>query len=150
MDPVTLAAATVGLLVPFFKRLGEKVLDRAGSDLADVAAAKVEALYERVKAKLTGDDYNAALLKGVQADPDSSSKQANLQTVLVDQVQQDDGFRTALERLVAEAEAAGAVRIQASNTGAVAGRDFIQRGSGTNIGRDQVNYGDSPTERPGA
>ena len=154
MDPVTLAAAAVGLLVPFFKRVGEHVLDRAGSDLADAAASKVEALYERVKAKLSGDDYNATLLKGAEANPDSPSRQANLQGVLVEQIEQDKGFKAALERLVADAEAAGAVTIQATDAGAVAGRDFhmTAEGGGTNIGRDQVNYArptsPPPTTRP--
>jgi hypothetical protein len=151
MDPVTLATAAVTLLVPFFKRLGEKALDRAGGDLADAAEAKVEALYERIKAKLVGDDYNGALLQGVEADPDSPNRRANLQGALVEQLQQDEGFKAALERLVTEAQAAGAmVSIQASNTGAVAGRDFRQEvhGKGANIGRDQINYGRSSASPP--
>jgi hypothetical protein len=148
MDPVTLATAAVGLLVPFFKRLTEKVLDRAGSDLADAAEAKVEALYERVKAKFTGDDYTAALLQGAEANPDSPSRQANLQSALVEQLEEDEGFKVALERLVTDAEAAGAVQIEATDTGAVAGRDFHQtaQGGGTNIGRDQISY--APPPRP--
>jgi hypothetical protein len=79
-DPVSLAAAAIGLLVPFLKKLGHKTLERVSDDLADAADAYVQGLYERVKAKLVGDEYTAGLLKGVEAQPDNQARQANLQT----------------------------------------------------------------------
>lgn len=149
MDPVTLAGLAVGLLVPFVKKLGEKVADRISDGLADAADGKVRALYEQVRAKLAKDRYTAELLEGVEAEPDSGLRRTNLEATLAEELGKDEGFASAVEQLVAEAQQAGAVvvPIQAGDTGAIAGRDFVQRG-GTNIGRDQVNYGTSPPVPP--
>jgi hypothetical protein len=146
VDPVSLAVGAVQLLVPFFRSLGDKLLGRVADDLSEAAAARVDALYERIKGALSPDPYDTALLEGAKAQPDDQTRQRNLQGVLVKYATEDDAFAADLAQLIAEAEDAGAVKIQVQDSGAFAGRDFKQIGN-TNIGRDQINN-PSPTIQP--
>lgn len=143
MDPVSLAVAAVELLIPFFRRVHDKVLDRFATDISDAVAAKAEVLYGRLRTALSGDPYDIALLEGARAEPDDQARLANLQAALVKRATEDDAFAAQLSELVAEAERSGAVRIQVRDAGAFAGRDFNQVGV-TNIGRDQINHPSSP------
>ncbi len=145
MEPLSLAAAALALLVPFFKQAAGKLAERAGEAVADTALPKVRALYERVRAKLAPGSYEGALLDGVQAEPDDAGRQEILKAELAKVIADDRGFATELGRLVDEAEKAGGVQIVATDTGVVAGRDVHQRGKYV-AGRDMTIGGSSPEE----
>jgi hypothetical protein len=145
VDPLSLAAVAVGLLVPLFKQTADKLAERAGEAIADAALPKLKALYDRVRAKLAPGSYQAALLDGVEAEPDDPARQEVLKAELAKLLREDRQFAADLERLVGEAEAAGGARITATDTGVVAGRDAHLHGQYVS-GRD-MTVG-SPTEPP--
>jgi hypothetical protein len=134
MDPITLAGAALGLLTPFFKKLGEKVMDAA----AGAAVDKVQALYERIRARLGGDPYDTQLLAGVEADPDSGSRQRNLRDRLQELLESDPEFRSEVEGLVADATTAGATVVTANASGVTAGGNVAMTAGGDAVGRDKI------------
>jgi hypothetical protein len=157
MEPLSLAAAAVGLLAPYLQQTAGVLADRAGQAIADAALPKVKALYERVRAKLTPGSYQGALLDGVQEAPEDPGRQEILKAELAKVIRQDPEFAAELERLVTEAQAAGGVRITATDAGVVAGRDVHQQAGGDvvgrdkiggdQVGRDKISYAPPPTER---
>ena len=150
MDPLSLAAVAVGLLVPLFRQTADKLAERAGEAIADAALPKLKALYDRVRAKLAPGSYQAVLLDGVETEPDDPARQEVLKAELAKLLRQDRQFAADLERLVgeAEAEAAGGARITATDTGVVAGRDAHLRGQYV-AGRDMtVGPPTDPEPRP--
>jgi hypothetical protein len=133
MDPATLAAAAVGLLIPFLKSVGEKIADRSG----DVVVSKLGTLYERIRDRLRGDSYEEQLLAGVAADPASQSRQRNLQSRLAELFETDDTFRADIESMVQEAHTAGAPTVVAESSGITAGGNVVQSAGGDAVGRNK-------------
>jgi len=146
VEPLSLAAAAVGLLVPYFQQAAGQVAERAGEALADAGLSKVKALYARVRAKLAPGSYRGALLEGVQAEPEDPGRLEILQAELAKLIAADPQFAGELERLVADAEQAGAVRVTAIGSGMVAGRDVHQRGRYA-AGRD-MTISSPPSKQP--
>jgi hypothetical protein len=138
MDPVALAAAAVALLAPYLQQAGGVLADRAGQAIADAALPKVKALYERIRAKLRSHSYQGALLDGVQEAPEDPGRQEILTAELAKIIGQDPQFAAELERLVSEAQAAGGVRITASDAGVVAAGNVYQQAGGDVVGRDKI------------
>jgi hypothetical protein len=157
MDPFSLAAAAVALLVPFFRETASGIAERTGEMIAESALPKVKALYARVRAKLGPGSYRGALLDGVQEDPDDTGRQQILKTELAKVIGEDHEFATELARLVNDAQAAGGVQIKADGAGVVAGRDVHQwaggdvvagdKVGGDKVGHDKITYAPPPTER---
>jgi hypothetical protein len=144
VEPLSLAAAAVGLLVPFFKETAGKLAERASEAIAEAAVPSVKRLYEFVRAKLAPGSYQGALLDGVQVEPDDAGRQEILKAELAKLVAQDQQFATELARLVGEAQQAGGVQIAATDAGVVAGRDANLRGRYV-AGRD-LRIGEVPEE----
>jgi hypothetical protein len=128
MDSVSLANAAVALLGPYFAQTAGAFATRAGESIADATVPKVRAVYERLRARLTPDSYQGALLEGVQAQPDDPGRQEILKAELAKLLAQDPGFAAELADLVEQAERASGVRIVATDAGVVAGRDANLRG----------------------
>jgi hypothetical protein len=157
MEPVSLAAAAVGLLAPYLQQTAGVLADRAGQAIADAALPKVKALYERIRGKLRPGSYQEALLEGVREAPEDPGRQEILKAELAKIISQDPQFAAELERLVTEARAAGGVRITATDAGVVAagdvqqwaGGDVVGRDKigGDQVGRDKISYAPPPTER---
>jgi hypothetical protein len=148
MDPQSLAAAAVGLLASFFGQAGGALAERSGELVAESGLTRLKALYEWVRSKLIPGSYQGALLDGVQAEPDNADRQEILKAELARLIDQDQEFAAGLERLVAEVERAGGVRLTAVDTGVVAGRDVLQHGHYV-AGRDMTVIGKGPRkEKP--
>jgi hypothetical protein len=128
MEPVTLAATAVRLLLPLFGRAAGKGADRLGESVADAGTSAARSLYERIKAKLTSGSYGSALLDGVEERPEDPHRQQNLAAELATALADDPGFAADLRRLVTEAAQGPDAEITATGTGAVAGRDVHQTG----------------------
>ena len=123
MEPLSLAAAAVALLVPYLQQASGVLAYRTGEAVADAALPKVKALYERVRSKLSPGSYQGALLDGLQEAPEDVGRQEIFKAELAKAISQDSEFTAELERLVSEAQAAGGVQIAASEAGVVAGGD---------------------------
>lgn len=139
-----LAAAAVALLVPFFKRLGGRLLGHAEEEAFEALRPRLEALYERVKAKLGSGTYEGVLLQGLEQEPDAAERQDNLTRAVAAAADADEEFRASLAELVEEAEAAGAavLYVTAQDSGITAGGDVDIQAGGNVSGRDQsINYG---------
>jgi hypothetical protein len=137
MDPITLAGAALGLLTPFFKAVGDKIMEAGAATAVD----KVRALYERIRGRVGGDPYDEHLLHGVRADPDSAARRRNLQERLQELLTSDDAFRADVARLVQDAEAAGATTVTATRSGITAGGNVSQVAGGDAVGRDKTVSG---------
>jgi hypothetical protein len=145
MDPVTLAGAAVGLMVPYIKQLTGRFSETAGEKLAETAIAPLARLLSGVRTRFENnrDSYAKTQLEAVSARPENTGRQEGLRTALIEVLQEDQDFAAQLERLVAEAQQAtgwqavvggvqgtaaigGNVRQQASY---LAGRDMIVKQS---------------------
>jgi hypothetical protein len=104
MEPMTLALTAAGMLAPYPAAAGQAAAKKAG----EAAWTKLEALYTAIKDKLTGNDYGAQALTRLAEQPQSQLRQATLADVLEEQLKRDDAFATTLQRLITEAQAAGA------------------------------------------
>jgi hypothetical protein len=144
IEPISLAAMTVTLLVPFLQRIGERVADHASDALADAAVPAVKRLYQTLKAKLSPGSYAANQLQGVEERPDSEGRQQALATALAEALAADQELAAQVERLVDEARAAGA-QVNARDAGVVAGRDVHQHGQYV-AGRD-LHIGGAESDR---
>ena len=141
MDPLSIAGAAVGFLVPVFKSMAERGLTKVGEVLGDASEGAVGGLYARIKHKLAGDSYGEQLLAGVEAKPESDARRGNLETALAELIESDPEFGQQLADLIAEAEAGGAASVQAINSGITAGGDVNQTAGGDAVGRDKVTHG---------
>lgn len=140
MEPVSLATAVVALLVPFVKGTVAKLADRAGERVADATVDASRQLYERVRARLSGDAYNEQQLAGVQADPDSPVRRRNLEATLAELFVRDADFADEVARLVEQGAAGGGVSVHATDTGVAAGGNVTMTAGGDAVGRDKVGY----------
>lgn len=129
MDPVSLAAAAVGLLAPFLQRIGEKTAEEVSQTLSEEAVPALKRLFNGLKNRLRPGSYAGNQLEGVEERPDSAPRQEALRDALVEEFEADPAFAAEVESLVKEAEAAGGVRvITATDAGVVAGGDVHQQG----------------------
>ncbi|MDX6740847.1 hypothetical protein [Actinocorallia sp. A-T 12471] len=135
MEPVTLAAAAVGILAPYLGQIAGGGLARIGETATDRASQRVTDLYRAIRARVTGQPYEEAILDGAEAQPDSEARRTTLQNALAELLAADPDFAATLTPLVNAAKAEGPRHVQASQSGAVAGGDVHQ--SGTYVaGRD--------------
>jgi hypothetical protein len=138
VDPLSLAAAAIALLVPYFQQAAGAAAERTGEVLAESALPKVKALYEKLRTRLPRGGYRGALLDGVREEPDDTGRQEILTTELAKVLSEDHEFAAELAKLVDDAQAAAGTRIKASDAGVVAGRDVRQLAGGDVVGRDKV------------
>ena len=128
MEPMVLATMAVTYLAPYLATAGEVLAKKAG----EAAWEKMSDVYAAVKHKFAGDDYAQKTLERVAADPESETRQAALIGVLEEKLNDDPTFAESLQKLLDEAEEAGAGRqivqqITVSGHGSVKG-DLTQIG----------------------
>lgn len=146
MDPITLATVAVGMLVTFITKAGEQLADRAGERVGQATADVTGRLYTRIKERLSRDQYDAQLLKGVENSPDSPARRKNLETGLAELLERDPAFASEVEELVNEAKASGQVAVSARDAGIVTGGDVDVRAGRDVVGRDQIHYAPHPPQ----
>jgi murein L,D-transpeptidase YcbB/YkuD len=147
VEPVSLAASAVALLVPYLERVAGRVAEQATDALADAAIPALKRLYEAVKARLRPGTYAGNQLQGVEERPDSEGRQQALRSALAEEVESDPAFAAELDRLVSQAQTATGVRVTATDVGVIAGRDAHLRG-GYVAGRDMDLSGGIPPKQP--
>jgi hypothetical protein len=149
-DPTALAPQALPLLVIYLRHLGGRLADRVGGDLDDLVVGKLTALYERVKAKVTGDSFAGQALERLEQEPENPRRQLAFEDALAEVVQGDLSFAAALAGLLEDARrAAGPTLARIEESGAtsihgdltldgtnVAGRDL-------HIGEQQLGGGDA-------
>jgi hypothetical protein len=84
---------------------------------------------------MTGDAYNQAILQGAEDKPDSPERLDTLAKTLASILQEDPEFTDTLASLLDQATTGQ--HIQATDSGATAGRDFHQTGTYV-AGRDLI------------
>jgi hypothetical protein len=141
MDVQVLATAAVALLSPYLVKAGEAFAKQAGEKLAD----KAEALYQAVKDKFKGDAYAEQTLARVEETPEATGRQAVLQEVLAEKLEEDPEFAGTVRRLLEEARAADTRNVIAFGDRSVAvGGDMS---GGTIITGDGNVVGDGSTSQ---
>jgi hypothetical protein len=150
MDPVTLAAAAVGLLGPFLRSIGDKTAEKTAEEvsqtLSERAVPAVKRLFKALKEKLRPGSYAGNQLEGVEEKPDSDTRRQALTDALAEELEADPAFAAEVEGLVNEAEAAGGVQVTATDAGVVAGGDVHQ--SGTYVAGRDMTIGGAPPPPP--
>jgi hypothetical protein len=137
VEPRSLAIGVVALLIAYMQQVASKLGDRTGETIAEAALPKVEALYQRVRARLGPATAQGALLDTMQDDP-AGRRQQGLETELTRVISQDHKFAAELERLLDEVSAAGGL-IAGTDTGVVAGGNVYQHAGGDVVGRDKIS-----------
>ncbi|WP_433330200.1 hypothetical protein [Spirillospora sp. CA-294931] len=137
MEPITLAAATIGVLVPYLGQIAGGGLARIGETATDSASQRVTELYRAIRTRVTGASYEEAILDGAEEQPENEARRAALQNVLAELIQNDPDFAETLSELV---KGTTEIRpIQVTDSGAVAANDFHQ--SGTYVAGRDLNLG---------
>jgi hypothetical protein len=147
MDPLSLATAAVSLIVPVLGRAAGHIANRVGDDLGEAVTARLERLYEAIKARLAPGSYADGALQRLEEQPDNERRKAALQDGLTELIEADPAFGKELLELIRAAEAAGGREVvQIMDAGAISiGGDVKMRG--TNVaGRDMTVQG---APRPG-
>ncbi|HEU5027148.1 MAG TPA: hypothetical protein VFV01_19680 [Spirillospora sp.] len=142
MEPVTLAAAAVGALVPYLGQMAEGGLARLGEAASDGVSQRIAELYRTIRGRIAGARYEETILEGAEAQPENEGRRAALQNVLTELIDADPEFATRLERLVEELKAVEARHLQVADSGAVAGNDLHQ--TGTYVAGRDLRIGDVP------
>ncbi len=108
----TIASATVSLLVPYLKSLGEEFVKKVGGEMGtksgDTAWNKARQLCETVKAKFTPKPEAAKIIKALESSPDDADTQAAVRFQLKEMMTQDENFAKELANVIKEASEAGA------------------------------------------
>lgn len=145
MEPITLAAAAVGILAPFLGKIAEGGLARAGETLGDTVTEGLGNLHQAIRRRLGRDTYAQGILTGAEEQPDDPRRLAALEGVIAEAIERDPEFAASIGALLEEARAAGAQTIQVNDSGAVAGGNITI--TGTNVAaRDLYLGGSRPTE----
>jgi hypothetical protein len=102
MDIQALAVAATALLGPYLAKAGEAFAEKAGEKLGEKAGT----LYQAIKGKFKGDAYAEQTLARAEERPEAKGRQATLQEVLAEKMEEDADFAEMVRRLVEEAKAA--------------------------------------------
>jgi len=108
----TIASATVSLLVPYLKSIGEefakKIGEEIGSKTGETAWSKAKLLCERVKAKFSSKPETAKVMSALEKAPDDTDTQAAVRFHLKDMMVADESFGKELAEILKQASDAGA------------------------------------------
>lgn len=108
----TIARATVSLLVPYLKSLGEELAKKTGEEIGEKAGEtawdKARQLYETVKAKFSSKPSSANVIKALEESPDDEETQAAVRFQLKEEMASDERFAKELANILKEASEAGA------------------------------------------
>ncbi len=140
VDPVSLGAITTGLIV--------KAVDRGEDDALDAGAGALRRLLCFVRNQISrdGNAPASAALARVQDAPDSPSRLRELAAMIAALAQDDEEFRSELERLIGEARQAGVEVGMVTQT--AIGDQNVQIG-GAVSSPVSVSYGTPPPAAPG-
>lgn len=97
MEPVTLAAAAVGTLVPYLGQLAGGGLARLGEAAAEGVSQHIVEMYRAIRSRITGAPYEEAVLDNAEAQPDNEGRRAALQNVLAELLSADPDFAARLD-----------------------------------------------------
>jgi hypothetical protein len=141
VDPVSLAAAAVPIMLAWLRKATGPVVDDIVDSTSAAAAAKLKQIYQAIKDRFAGDTFAEQALDRVGEDTESAPRQRTLEDVLAERLEKDPDFAHVLEGLIGELSPAEQASIVAINTGIAAGGDVTQ--SGHNVaGRDlTINEG---------
>jgi hypothetical protein len=149
-DPTTLAPQVLPLLVTYLRHLGGRLADRVAGDLDDLVLGKLTALYERVKAKVTGDSYARQALERLEQEPENPRRQGAFEDALAEVVHGDPSFAAALAGLLEDARRAAGptlTRVEESGATSIHG-DILMEGTNVagrdmHIGQQRLDGGDA-------
>jgi hypothetical protein len=96
MELAALAMTAAALLARSF-------IEAAGANAGQEVWAGAKHLYAAVKERFTGDSPAEGSLRALKEDPQSKTSQQALADSIVAKAEQDDVFRTLLEKLITEA-----------------------------------------------
>ena len=136
-DLAALASQALPYLVTYLRHLGGRLADHAAGDLDDLVVGKLTAVYERIKAKVTGGSFPGQALERLEEEPENTHRQGAFEDALVEVMQGDPSFAAALADLLEDTrQAAGPTLTRIEESGATAIHGDITM-KGTNVaGRD--------------
>lgn len=137
LDGSTLTSQAVPLIVSYLRHVGGRLAGRVASDLDEAVQGKLATIYERVKARLTGESYAGQALERLEQEPENTHRQGALEDALVEVVRGDSSFAEVLAGLLEDARRAAGptlTRIEQSGVTSIHGDITLE---GTNVaGRD--------------
>jgi hypothetical protein len=136
-DPTALAPQALPLLVTYLRHLGGRLATHVASDLDNLIVSKLTALYDQVRAKVTGDNYAEQALERLEQEPENPRRQGAFEDALAEVVDRDPSFAAVLAGLLEDVRRAAGptlTRIEASGATSIHGDVTLE---GTNVaGRD--------------
>ena len=104
----TIASATVSLLSPYLKLVGENLAKEIGSQAGKTAWEKAKQLYETVKSKFSAKPDTAKVIIALEKSPNDNDTQAAVRFHLKEIMEADNDFAKELANLLKETSEAGA------------------------------------------
>jgi hypothetical protein len=150
MDPATLAAGAVSLLLVHLGKGVERAAEKVGEDVWKAVKTRTQSIYEAIRKRFAGDSYASKTLERMEEKPDDDARQAAVHDILQEKLGEDAEFMAALTQLMQEARRAGAdAVIQVIGSGAAAADHSVASGqSGYAAGRDIVIGSDPRPKAP--
>ena len=136
-DPAMLASQALPFLLTYLRHVGGRLADHVAGDLDDLVVGKLTAVYDRVRAKVTGDSYAEQALERLEQEPENVRRQGAFEDALMEVMDRDPSFSAALAGLLEDArQAAGPTLTRIEHSGATSIRGDLSL-EGTNVaGRD--------------
>jgi hypothetical protein len=103
MNIETIATAAAALLGPYLAQAGQAFAKKAGEQLVST----IGALYSAIKSRFKGDAHAEQTLTRLEQDPGSGRRQAALEDVLMEKMEQDPEFAEKIRQLIEDSEQAG-------------------------------------------
>ena len=140
MDPISIAPPAISawkLLEPYAKKLGGKLVDKAGESLPGV----VDKMWDTVKAKMESKSETHSLPADLAKAPDDEDTQGAFKYQLKKLLENDEAFAKRLEELVNETEQVVSFSADMNGDGAIAqGNDSVA------VGRGGIHIGGNVSE----
>jgi hypothetical protein len=119
MDPISIASLAVGawkLIEPYAKKLGGKLVEKAGESLPDVVGKVWDSVKEKMETKPETQSLPSDLVKA----PEDEDTQGAFKYQLKKLLENDDAFAKRLEDLVKEAKQVTSYSANLEGDGAIA------------------------------
>lgn len=145
MDPMTIAASAVQLLLPVFRRLHGRMTSTIEQDLGTVLDEQIDQLYELIKQRIAGESLAETAFSSVQERPENERDQGALQLALAHLLTEDSEFRAAVQELLSESRPSGPAIQSISDSGALSIGGELHIDGVNAAGRD-IHTGDQQIE----
>jgi hypothetical protein len=142
LNPAALASQVLPMIVIYLRHIGGRIADHITDDLDDAVMNRLTAVYDSVKAKLTGGSFAGQALEHLEQEPENERRQGAFEAAMTEVIEGDPRFASMLARTLEETRrivGPTLTRIEQSGATSIHGDVILE---GTNVAGRDVHIGD--------